>query len=70
MFYYLKEDVNSYNKKSYALKGEKVTIISDHDNCVIVESLESKIRFGINKNFLSEILITKDTQIKNLKTKK
>ena len=71
MIFYLTKDINSNNKKkTYAVKGEKVTKISDHGNVFVVESIESGERFGVNVSSLSESHIPKEIQIENKKTKK
>lgn len=66
MIFYLKEDILSYSKKVYAVKGSKVKLISDHDNCIVAESLDTKERFGVNKNKLSIEFIEK-IKIKEIK---
>jgi hypothetical protein len=68
-FYYLNQDViSSTSKKTYALKGEKVFIIGDHDNAVTVMS-ESGNKFGVSRTSLSQALIPKDVIIIQTKTK-
>jgi len=45
-------------------------LISDHDNCAVVESIETKKRFGINKNRFTIEFIEKEIikpEIKNSK---
>jgi hypothetical protein len=70
MEYYLTENaISSTSRKVYALKGEKVKTIADHDNCLIVES-DKGIRFGIQKIFLSEDFVPKEIIIDNVKTKR
>lgn len=68
--FWLREDLLSANRKVYALKGEKIRIISDHDNCVIAESTETSKRFGVNKKLLSEQLVPKEQIIETKKSKK
>lgn len=67
MIYFLKEDHYSGNRNIYARKGEQVKEISDHDNCIIAEHTDTKIRFGINRNKLSESFIPKEELIENAK---
>jgi hypothetical protein len=67
--FYLREDVISANRKPYAIKGEKIKVISDHDNCVIAESLETLKRFGVNKDILSKESVPKDLIIETKKSK-
>jgi hypothetical protein len=67
---WLREDILSANRKIYALKGEKIRVISDHDNCVIAESTETSKRFGVNKKLLSEQLVPKEQIIETKKSKK
>ncbi len=63
--YYLKENMISGNKNiTYGVKGEVVKVVSDFDNCFIVES-EKGIKFGVNKNLLSTEKIEKDEPTKN-----
>lgn len=70
MEYYLKENaISSTSRKVYALKGEKVKSIADHDNCLIVES-DKGTRFGIQKSLLSEDFVPKDVIIEKTKTQK
>lgn len=58
--YYLMHNIkSSLNSKIYALKGEKVTVISDHDNCFCVISENAKT-FGVNKCWLSKSFIEKE----------
>lgn len=68
--FWLREDILSANRKIYALKGEKIKIISDHDNCVIAESIETSKRFGVNKKLLSEQFVAKEQIIETKKSKK
>ena len=75
MKYYLKEDIISYsNTMIYGRKGEVVTFISDHDNCVCVEG-ENGQKFGVRKDRLSndkiekEIIIQQPQKTKNAKRK-
>jgi hypothetical protein len=57
--FYLREDViNSKTKEPYAVKGDKVKFIADHDNCYVVES-EKNVRFGIAVYSLSKEKIEK-----------
>jgi hypothetical protein len=66
--YYLNQDVtSSTSKKSYALKGEKVYVIGDHDNAVTVMS-ESGTMFGVSRTSLSQTVIPKDEIIIQTKT--
>lgn len=60
MIYYLSEDKITVFKKTIAVKGEKIELISDHDNCIIAESKETGIRFSVRKNNLSTEFIPKD----------
>jgi len=58
-YLYLTQDIlSSVNRKVYGIKGDKVEIISDHDNCYCVKN--NNISFGINKAFLSSEKIEKD----------
>lgn len=67
--FYLKEDIiNSKTRIPYAVKGEKVKFISDHDSCYVVES-EKNIRFGASVSLLSIEKIEKDIILAS-KTKK
>lgn len=70
MIFYLKEDLTSYSKKKYAKKGDRIKIISDHDNCIVVELIDTKERFGINKSRISEEFIAKEKLIETKKPKK
>lgn len=68
-FYYLNQDVtSSTSKKIYALKGEKVFVIGDHDNAVTVIS-EGGNKFGVSRTLLSQNVIPKDEIIIETKTK-
>jgi hypothetical protein len=68
--FYLKEDiVNSKTRIPYAVKGEKVKLISNHDNCYVVES-ERNIRFGASISLLSKEKIEKDIILKTKTNKK
>ena len=58
-FYLIEDVLNSKTKEPYAVKGEKVKFIADHDNCYIVES-EKNIRFGVALSLLSEEKIEKE----------
>lgn len=66
---YLIEDVISYNFKTYAVKGEVVTIIGDHGNIVTVES-ETGNRFATLKTNLSKTKIQKDVIKSDTKIRK
>lgn len=68
--FYLRENIISANRNPYAVKGEQVKIISDHDNCIIAESIETNKRFGVNKKYLSEEFIAKEQIIEIKKSKK
>ena len=58
--FYLREDViNSKTKEPYAIKGDKVKFIADHDNCYVVES-EKYVRFGVAISSLSKEKIQKE----------
>lgn len=58
--FYLREDVvNSKTRVPYAVKGDKVKFIADHDNCYVVES-EKKVRFGVAIISLSKEIIKKE----------
>lgn len=58
--FYLREDVvNSKTRVPYAVKGDKVKFIADHDNCYVVES-EKKVRFGVAITSLSKEIIQKE----------
>ena len=60
MKYFLNKDIiSSSSRKTYGLKGEIVSIIGDHDNCVTV-SCENGKMFGINKSYLSTEFIKKE----------
>ena len=69
IFYLTADIINSKTKDPYGIKGEKVTQIADHDNCLIVES-ERGIRFGIRKTLLSKDFIAKEKIIVNKLKKK
>lgn len=45
--WYLTEDVSSAKGKVYGRAGQRVTIIAEHDNVMIVEGFESKERFSV-----------------------
>lgn len=45
--WYLIEDVTSAKGKVYARAGQRVTIIAEHDNVMIVEGYDSKERFSV-----------------------
>lgn len=60
MIYYLKDDFySSSGKTKYASKGDKIKVISDHDNVIIAENEEGN-RFGCNKNLISQDFIEKE----------
>jgi len=60
MIYYLKDDFySSSGKTKYASKGDKIKVISDHDNVIIAENEEGN-RFGCNKNLISQDIIEKE----------
>lgn len=60
MIYYLKDDFySSSGKTKYANKGDKIKVISDHDNVIIAENEEGN-RFGCNKNLISQDFIEKE----------
>jgi hypothetical protein len=68
--YYLMHNIkSSVNSKIYALKGEVVIVISDHDNCYCVVS-ENNQTFGVNKCWLSKEFIEKEKTIIEPKIKK
>jgi hypothetical protein len=70
--FYLKEDIiNSKTKEPYAVKGDKVKFIADHDNCYVVES-EKYVRFGVAVSSLSKEKIEKKVinLLPNTKNKK
>jgi len=60
MIYYLKDDFySSSGKTKYASKGDKIKVISDHDNVIIAEDEEGN-RFGCNKSLISEEYVQKE----------
>jgi len=66
--FYLRENViNSKTKEPYAVKGDKVKFIADHDNCYVVET-EKNIRFGVAISSLSKEKIEKEVINKLPKT--
>lgn len=68
--FYLREDIiNSKTKEPYAIKGDKVKFIADHDNCYVVES-ERNIRFGASISLLSKEKVEKDIILKPKTNKK
>jgi hypothetical protein len=45
----LNQNICSYNYQVYCQKGERVTIISSHDNVYIVETREG-VRFAVHED--------------------
>ena len=68
-FYLMENAIGATSRKVYALQGEKVKSIADHDNCLIVES-ERGIRFGIRKTLLSKDFVPKEVIIDQTKNKR
>lgn len=64
MIYYIQDDVISYNFKVYARKGDKVSLISDRDNVVIVED-EKGYRFSTKKTNITKQKVEKDDTGRN-----
>ena len=65
MIFYLREDLYSSSGKSkYGSKGDKIKVVSDHDNVIIAEN-EDGNRFGCNKNLISQDFIEKEIILEN-----
>ncbi len=63
---WLKSDIESNVKAGvvYGLKGDKVTVVADYVNVMIVENQNSE-RFPVKKEELSQSLIVPDRTIDN-----
>ena len=60
MIFYLKSDVNSYNHKNYAKKGDQVKVIAEFGHVMVVELISNQNRFSVRESVLSKEKIEKD----------
>jgi hypothetical protein len=60
VIFYLKSDVNSYNHKNYAKKGDQVKVIAEFGHVMVVELISNQNRFSVKESLLSKEKIEKD----------